>query len=480
MKSKSLWIVNGLALLGCVYLFLALFERYSTERDGGWGPEAIRNPYLAAQQYLQRQGIPAHSLYSLNDTVSLEEMDTLFIEEGRALLTSQQAERLLAWVEAGGNLVVGAGGNLYEEADPLLLMLDVTTEETGCGCAEKHAAEDELAADGEGGAPEGQTQEGDSLTDAVMHHDVSDQVTAEQNRDATTADNSSAGGVTHGHKDHRPLGDWLLRRESGSEEGSGLPKEDDLSPDEDVDPDHLTTLYFDDADAGLRIHFSPGRGLRHPYLDGTAENEYEGMVPLYWAGSHKGVHFMQFELGRGLITVTSDAYLWHSDEIGAFDNAYLLSILAGDRGSVWFLSGNRMPTLFTLAWRSASELIIAFCVWLTLWLIYRGRRFLPPVPATVSARRSLSEHINAVARFHWQRHDSGTLVASIRAEIDRRAAMTLRHYASSNESERARILAAHSGVDLQHVLFALSARDVRQAEQFTLMIQSLQKIRSTL
>lgn len=118
------------ALLGAAGLFFATScEKRSYELDTGFHGEAARNKYLAAQRLLERMGMPAQSFADPSVLATLPPTKgTIVIPTRRHTLGERTSQRLLDWVEQGGNLVV-VTWSLWDdprrEADPILDPLGV-------------------------------------------------------------------------------------------------------------------------------------------------------------------------------------------------------------------------------------------------------------------------------------------------------------------------------------------------------------------
>ncbi len=110
MPKRTLFIGLGAlavaALLGAAFRFG--FTRETLRELVGPGPEAIRNPYLAAERLLDRLG--ARTI-STDGTILLKLPDageTLLVPGERRLLGQAQTRELLDWVRGGGYLVAAA------------------------------------------------------------------------------------------------------------------------------------------------------------------------------------------------------------------------------------------------------------------------------------------------------------------------------------------------------------------------------------
>ncbi len=448
MKHKAYAIV-ALALIGlCVYLFFALFESYRTTEDTGWSAAARRNPYLAAQQYLERLGIQVETVDTLYNNNALGDADTLFVEDSSDVLTRQRVAALVQWVKNGGHLIVAADYSSIDNSDPLLDYFDVTVHTSECDCGKYPGP---LA-----------------LETLIENTDTAADDEAADDQSAENAESPS----------QRSLSDWLReynRQVAEGGVGDAMPPREER-----IDPDQLTTLGFDGVDEDIRVYFNPNWALYHPAFNLEGDETYDGIAPFYWSGSDWGVHFMQLEVGDGMVSITADPGIWQSDEIGYFDHAYLFHILTDYSERVQLLVGSTMPSIFALIWRYASEVVIAFGCWLGLWLLYRGRRFLPSLPLTVTVRRSMAEHIEAVGQFLWRHRFSDTLLQPLRDDIERRAGLYVDGYAGMDTDRRHRALAQYCDMPPATVAGAMTRRGIDDETRFTDIVQSLQTIRSRL
>ena len=98
---------------------------------------------------------------------------------------------------------------------------------------------------------------------------------------------------------------------------------------------------------------------------------------------------MQFAVGKGLLTIVSDADIWSSPRIAELDHAFLLWSLAESRDRIVILYGREMPSMLELLRRYALQplLLLALCV--GAWLWFRGRRFQELLDEIVSKQNDI-------------------------------------------------------------------------------------------
>ena len=113
-----------LALLATgVAWFLSTYERVPSREWVGPSAEARRNLYLAAERFAARMGLAARELRSLPDLDTLKPGSVLLLPNRRQALDPRRLREIVAWVEAGGHLIIEA--ELVGVADPLLDLVGV-------------------------------------------------------------------------------------------------------------------------------------------------------------------------------------------------------------------------------------------------------------------------------------------------------------------------------------------------------------------
>ena len=97
-------LVLALGLLGSYLLQRA--ESYEEVVTHGPSPEALANPYLAAETFLRKQGLEVARADNLSGLDTLPSRGhTLLLLANRSNLTPRQNERLLEWTARGGHLL---------------------------------------------------------------------------------------------------------------------------------------------------------------------------------------------------------------------------------------------------------------------------------------------------------------------------------------------------------------------------------------
>jgi len=125
-----LWFLGALLVGGVLwygYWFATHFERQTRQVRSDISPEARKNPFLAAEEFLRRSN-QAVASERVRDIFSLQPgtRDTIFLGNYSRLFIERNQERLLEWVEQGGHLIFVAYERDEEDApSPLLDELGV-------------------------------------------------------------------------------------------------------------------------------------------------------------------------------------------------------------------------------------------------------------------------------------------------------------------------------------------------------------------
>lgn len=118
MNRPLLWVGLLLACLlgaGGYYVWSKAIP-YDEVVDRGPSPEALANPYLAAEHFLRQQGLTVEHANSLKRLGTLPSKgNSLLLLGERSNLSPRQVEQLLAWARSGGHLLVVAEALWDEE-----------------------------------------------------------------------------------------------------------------------------------------------------------------------------------------------------------------------------------------------------------------------------------------------------------------------------------------------------------------------------
>jgi len=431
MRSNTgarLLLIIGLAVIALLgWGIYSSIEFYDDKEQTSWSLQALRNPYLAAQQFMQQSGIDSVEADSLIGLDTLEGVATVLITDANQVVNPRQLEQVLNWLENGGNLIVTA--NSIGDSHDLLL------EEFNVGVTWRGKNEDEDTA-------------GDD-----QHDEDADP-----------------------EEDKQSISEALREYNRQIDEGK-TPEEIAEST---AESDSLTAIDFGDDIGNLEIAFGSYRVLTHPYSDGEDVDESIPQ-PFSWSASEYGIHLMQFDVGSGLLTIISDPSIWTSSRIDQHDHAYLLWVLSSKDGDFAILHPTLRDSIWVLISHNAPEFLIALALFIALWFWYLGHRFGRIVPRAAIGGRALSEHFSATANYLWQRKASKQLIEPVRQQIFRRASILLPEFASAGKDPERQIelISHHCGLEVATVNIALNTMDFNETS-FVRTVKLLKYIEQSL
>ncbi|MDH5356318.1 MAG: DUF4350 domain-containing protein, partial [Gammaproteobacteria bacterium] len=373
-------------------------EFYEETVETPWSLEARRNPYLAAQQFLQRSGIEVTEADSLIHLNNLESVSTVFISHAGQIVNPRQLDAVISWLQEGGSLIITAD-SVATEDDLLLQAFEVDVDWTG-----------------------------------YDYEDIDDE------------------------EEEQSMSESL--REYNEKIDSGMTPEQISA--EAGDESILTSIEFSDDIGTLDILFDPDLVLSHPYVAGDNDREGSDRNPFSWASSENGIHLMQFNVGEGLLTIVSDSSIWRSSHIDQFDHAYLLWILSATDGDFAILRTTERESLWDSFFHNAYELLIALSIFIAFWVWYTAQRFGRITPIEIGQRRALSEHFSTTANYLWHRNAAEYLLQPLRDQIFRRAHLAIPAFAASDIETRFTLVAEHSNIDRQAIVHGLQASDFNE------------------
>lgn len=255
------------------------------------------------------------------------------------------------------------------------------------------------------------------------------------------------------------------------------------------DPETITETEVGPLGEASEVEFIPERGLIMPFNIGDCD--------WVWTDDDGTTHGLSLPAGKGRLTVVSDAEIWknpgmredgffgfsvHGD-ISSGHNARLLWELA----SAWdaprcavLVYDDAYPSLWTLLVRNAWPLLLSLAVLIVVWLLGASRRFGPLLLPLSLARRSLLEHLEAAGYFMWRQDAQRPLIVAsrdaLRARIRRRRA----HLAHLPDAELVSALAMDLGLPEASVNNALRAPVPHRADDFTLLVADVERLRRAL
>jgi hypothetical protein len=378
MSTRLTILLGVLLLVGLgawgVHWFLANHERHSREIRSEVSPQARRNPYLAAERFLDRLGVECESVSGRDRLLQPPpESGLLLINNLGPSLPLEREQELLGWIRRGGHLVVVPGQEWDEEL------------ESG----------------------------GNHLLDALGVQLLVVPLTG----------------------DERESIEGAVERQAESEQAVPV------------------RFQVPGARQRVAVDFDRDRIL----IDRDGQADWGG------AGEELG-YLLQFEMGRGRLTVLSDDRFLTNDAIDRLDHALFLAQLAQGYDKAWLLYSSKMPSLIRLLWNSAPQLLVGGLVLLLLLLWSMGMRTGPLLCRGWTPRRNLMEHLDAAARYAWRM--DGARLMCVTSQQGLEQAWRRRHLilGRMNQRQRCEWIAARAGLTPGEVETALYGRPSGEKE----------------
>ena len=392
-----------------LYSFFQLYEYVETDIDLGYTREAKINPYLAAQQLLEKRGVSTESSSETLLLNTLPDNASLFVASAGMVRGEQLTEQLLEWVSGGGHLIVGASSEPKGRQNQLIKRLGIEVEKIEAeyphfdNCQDNH----------DGANPDNSIEEqSEKLSDLLE----------ELNRAA----------AEHAESQNNPLADVEPFR---------------TYYENCLDQEHLTALDFDGYEDSLFTHIKGSFG----FITDQGEENGDSPEPFYYASDAAGIRFLQLELGGGLVSLLASGEIWRSTHLRMFDNAFLLTILAGNDVPFYILYGGNHPSLFALLTRYGWEALLLLLAMLIFWLWRKGLRTSPVYDPIIQQRRSIQEHLNARSNYLWAHDEFAAILSPLQRDIEYYCTTHLPAFQSASADERIAIIAEKSRLNRQLV-----------------------------
>lgn len=430
MKMNPLHII--VIVLGLLLAILAYKNLEQVERVINEGPATVVriNEFYAAGKLLKAKGSDVeHS----SDLVFLDELkarDVLILTNTRSLESKDRAKDMLSWVYQGGHLI----WEYTDEDDPTPLaeLLGITA---------RYLDGNEI-------------EEESPLEEALRK-------TVESHLEQRT-ENKQAEDLTNNKVELTP---------SAKVRFDIRDKEQALLSDGAV-----SELFHSKGSTGLQLYDSRSLSLYH-----SPDNiSHHDLHLLQWANTGEITDLLHFALGNGRVTVINDSEIWDNDHIGLFDNAHVLWLLVKDYDRVVIQRYVNWPSLGQLIYNFALEILVSILLLILFWTLYKGRRFGPIRHYQTTSRRSIAEHINATATYHYRNSHHDFLLAPLRRDILRRLQRNHATFDQMETNTQMALIAESCKHSIEDVTRAFSKAERYDDAELQDIIQLLIRIRNAL
>lgn len=204
---------------------------------------------------------------------------------------------------------------------------------------------------------------------------------------------------------------------------------------------------------------------------------------VFHAGSEtQGYRFGRLAMGQGVVTVTPTEFLNNDSLADPIPAQVAWQILAPrfGRGAVHLVYSADVPSLWRLLLLQGWQVLLPALLALVAWLLMRGQRFGPRVPAPSHDRRALLEHVQASGELAFRR---GRMLALHRAVLDlfrKRLARREPLIAAMDGELLVQSLAARLDMDPARIRLALSPVGLQRPDAFLQCISTLLLMRNRL
>ena len=419
----------------------------------GWSDAADRNPYLAAELFLEQRQIEVTTASVFGEDLALMEHDVLFVPDSQKLRLDGQRQWVLDCVAAGGHLILGIQwdegefGYLFGQWPGWALDDDWYENEfeEDMDFGEFVLKENEELVNQFKPMEEGEVRCLATYTKCYNHRqpDIGlDQLTEMMFF----------------------TGPGLLQIHFQNQHIINL-------SDYDSDPDPKALMEL--TGLGLKAHSSS-------YLTQGGRSIEPDVTPLYAAGNTYGAHFSQVSYGRGLVSMAGTFEFWESQEFSHFDHAYFLELLTQGAESALFVLNVEVPTLRELVLTHFPEALVVFLFCVLVTILHYGRRFGPVFQRVDNPRRSRGEHLLALGKYRWRTNDRSGLVDHLRKDIFYKANRRWPGFDKFQRKRQVELVSKASEIPVETIFSVLFDQITLDEFGFTQLVSKLQKIRQKL
>jgi len=208
----------------------------------------------------------------------------------------------------------------------------------------------------------------------------------------------------------------------------------------------------------------------------------QSATPALWAlDGPAGPLMLRASRGQGQVTVILPWALLDNDSVLKADNglAAVAALQARPGADIWFVTEEARPPFLGWLWHKAWVAVLLGGAALALALWRGARRFGPLAIAALPGRRSMAEQISGTAQFLRRQGPEALLAAQIRA-LEAVARNHVRDYEKLGRSERAVAIAQATGLDAQALGLALDKSLARRRVDLPATLELLETARRLL
>ncbi len=411
MQNKLVIAVLVLIAGFIAFCMFFLMERYERTVWSDTSIAAKRNPYLAAQQYLEQRGVTVVETNDILDFESIPVDQTILLTKVDSMLVSpRQVEAALDWIDRGGYMIVGVDDEI-EGQTSILKHFDIEPEYRSSVISDFFD----------------ETDEDESMADRLreMNRRIDEEARQAEEDLASESETAADNDTDVSEVVENPI-DEATQREL------------DLYGD---DRDHeFYTITIND-DETIHVAVLDNIILNQWMVGEEIENRSDqGYTLNTWASDEIGQRMLHFYYGEGTFVALSSADLWLSTSVALGDHAYLLSYLVPDDSTLQLFYNLTSPSFGDLLFDYFKELIWAMLAFLCFWLWYRGTRTQRIRGNTQTGRRNFSEHLLASAQYLVRESQYAQLIDTIKQDIEQQLRPQHPNFSQLNDASQVAII----------------------------------------
>jgi hypothetical protein len=410
--------VTALLLIACGVWWFMTFERVTEPVYTGLKGAAREDPYLALRQLLKRGKLsleePAAAATPAAKFDHLPAGGTLLLGDRRHLLmTPERVEKIVAWVAAGGHLIVEA--EYPGRPDPLLAALGLGREELP--------------------RPKTASKPNDKAKDKAQDEVKDDKATKDTTNDGDEPDEDEKDEMSP----EPPASKGRLRRAA-----------------------EIADVLLPDDGRPLQVEFGAYQNLKLLKLDGPQlVSDSLGLrlaTGAHGAGRVSAISNFDFMTYRGTFGAKKAAL--QPTHLGKHDHAEMVLRLVRlhpnhAKAALRLVWGDDDVSLWTWLADHAAYALASLALLLAVWLWHVVPRFGPLMPDVAPAEQKLSSHLEAVGRFYWKHMEPVEIYARLHAAFAQRLGERRPGIVMRSAAERNAELALLAGVRAEAVARAL-------------------------
>ncbi len=188
---------------------------------------------------------------------------------------------------------------------------------------------------------------------------------------------------------------------------------------------------------------------------------------------NEGDYLLQYQYGKGKITVVTDTYIFSNYSLEDDNYAYLLAWLLKDSRKVWLLYSSEVESIYSLLYRTVPFSLLSLLFFIIFFIWHKQNRIGPLHKEEKEERRNVLAHIKGAGNFYWRLDKGEQLLARVREPLF--AYWSRRVVVSDRQGVDWDRIAELAGMSRQEVKTAFEGK-VRSEQDMVRVCSCLQKL----